>query len=90
MNWNLFAKTFVVIFLAEFADKTQLAAMSLAASEPERWTVFAAAAIALVACTAVGVLVGGAVGHFFEGLWVKRAVGLLFIVIGVLYLIGRA
>lgn len=88
MDWKLFASTFVAIFLAEMGDKTQLATMSLAAGS-SRWVVFAAAATALVATSAVAVLAGEAVARVVPAIWVKRAAGLLFVALGLLYLLGR-
>lgn len=88
MDWKLFASTFAAIFLAEMGDKTQLATMSLAAGS-SRWVVFAAAATALVATSAVAVIAGEAVARLVPALWVKRAAGLLFLVLGAFYLLGR-
>ncbi|MBZ0252004.1 MAG: TMEM165/GDT1 family protein [Candidatus Methylomirabilis sp.] len=89
MDPKLFASTFSLIFLAELGDKTQLATLTLAATASQRWTVFAAASLALVAASALGVLVGGAVGQYVQGPWVKRAAGALFVAIGVLYLLDK-
>jgi len=88
MDWKLFASTFAAIFLAEMGDKTQLATMSLSAGS-SRWVVFAAAASALVATSAVAVVAGEAVARLVPAIWVKRGAGLLFIALGVLYLTGR-
>ena len=89
MAWKLFATTFVSIFLAELGDKTQLATLSLAAGERARWTVFAAAALALVASTALAVLVGDGLARLVPPVWIKRAAGALFVVLGVL-LVAKA
>jgi putative Ca2+/H+ antiporter (TMEM165/GDT1 family) len=88
MDWKLFASTFAAIFLAEMGDKTQLATMSLAAGS-SRWVVFAAAATALVATSLVAVIAGEAVARLVPAIWVKRAAGLLFLVLGAFYLLGR-
>jgi putative Ca2+/H+ antiporter (TMEM165/GDT1 family) len=88
MDWKLFASTFAAIFLAEMGDKTQLATMSLAAGG-SRWVVFVAAAAALVATSAIAVVAGEVVARAIPPIWVKRAAGALFLVLGVLYLLGR-
>jgi putative Ca2+/H+ antiporter (TMEM165/GDT1 family) len=88
MDWKLFASTFAAVFLAEMGDKTQLATMSLAAGS-SRWIVFAAAATALVATSAVAVIAGEAVARAVPAIWVKRAAGVIFIVLGAVYLLGR-
>jgi len=86
MDWKLFASTFAAVFLAEMGDKTQLATMSLSGASSSRWSVFAGSALALVATSAIAVLVGGAVSRYVPAMWVKRAAGAVFIVLGVLYL----
>jgi putative Ca2+/H+ antiporter (TMEM165/GDT1 family) len=87
MDWKVFASTFAAIFLAEMGDKTQLATMSLAAGS-SRWVVFAAAAAALVATSAVAVLAGEAVARAIPPIWIRRGAGLLFVALGVVYLAG--
>ena len=90
MNWQLFLSTFGVIFLAEMGDKTQLATMTLAASGSSRWLVFVAAALALVASSAIAVLAGEAVARVIPPVWLHRVAGVAFIVLGLLYLLKRA
>ncbi len=89
MDWRVFLTTFGVIFLAEMGDKTQLAAMTMAAQSKRPWAVFIGASLALVCVSAIGVVVGGALGHYLPIIWIKRAAAVAFIVIGVLILVGK-
>lgn len=89
MDWRIFITTFGVIFLAEMGDKTQLAAMTMAADSKKPWAVFLGASLALVAVSAVGVLVGTAIGNYVPITWVKRVAAIAFIVIGVMILMDR-
>lgn len=86
MDWRVFITTFGVIFLAEMGDKTQLAAMTMAAETKKPVVVFIGAALALACVSAIGVLVGGAVSHYVPIIWIKRIAAVAFIVIGVLIL----
>jgi putative Ca2+/H+ antiporter (TMEM165/GDT1 family) len=88
MDWKLFASTFAAIFLAEIGDKTQLATLSLAAAGSSRWAVFAGSALALVATSAIAVLAGEALSRAVPPVWLKRGAGALFILLGVLFLLG--
>ncbi len=88
MDWKIFASTFTAIFLAEMGDKTQLATMTLAAGH-SRWTIFAGAAAALVATSAIGVLFGGTIGKLIPPAWIQRAAGVAFLVMGALFLFGK-
>ena len=89
MDWRVLLTTFGIIFLAEMGDKTQLAAMTMAAEKKRPWEVFLAASLALAAVSAIGVLVGTALGHYLPMLWIKRVAGSAFIVIGALILFGK-
>lgn len=83
MNWGLFFSTFLLIFLAELGDKTQLAVMSQSAASSSKWTIFAAGALALTASTAIGVLAGDLLRRFIpDDRWIKCAGGALFLVFG--------
>jgi putative Ca2+/H+ antiporter (TMEM165/GDT1 family) len=89
MDWKLLISTFTSIFVAEIGDKTQLATMSLAAGGKSKVAVFLGAATALVATSALGVLVGEGVSRVVPPVWLRRIAGGIFIVLGVLFLIGR-
>ena len=87
MNWSLFFSTFVLIFLAELGDKTQLAVLSQSASSSSKWTVFFAGALALAASTAIGVLAGDVLRRLVpDERYIKCVGGVLFLVFGSLML----
>ena len=89
MDLRVLLTTFGIIFLAEMGDKTQLAAMTMSAQTKRPWAVFIGASLALAAVSAIGVLVGGVAGQYVPLEWVKRIAAVLFIVIGVLMLMGK-
>ena len=89
IDWRVFMTTFATIFLAEMGDKTQLAAMTMAAETKKPLTVFVSAALALVCVSALGVAVGGALGHYLPLEWIRRVAALGFIAIGVLILLDK-
>jgi len=89
MDLRVLFTTFGIIFLAEMGDKTQLAAMTMAADSKKPWAVFIGASLALVAVSALGVLVGSLIGDYVPIVWVKRVAATAFIVIGVLMLFGK-
>jgi putative Ca2+/H+ antiporter (TMEM165/GDT1 family) len=89
MDWRVLLTTFGTIFLAEMGDKTQLAAMTMAAETKKPWTVFVGAALALACVSALGVAVGGLLGHYLPLEWIKRVAAVGFIVIGVLILLDK-
>ena len=89
MEWRLFYSTFFAIFVAEMGDKTQLATLALASSGSSRWVVFAAASLALVATTAIAVITGAVLYRYIPPVWIKRAAGVTFLVLGVLFLLSK-
>jgi len=89
--WEAFAFTFSAIFVAELGDKTQLATLALAAGNRQaRWVVFAGSALALVVASALACLVGGLAGEYLHSRYIGLAVALVFAVLGVAFLLGRA
>ncbi len=85
--WKLFSGTFILIFLAELGDKTQLAAMAKTADAPDnslsKWVVFAAAALALATSTFIAVFLG----HILKAVvpderYIKLAAAVLFLLFG--------
>lgn len=86
MDWKLALTTFVTVFLAEMGDKTQLATLSFASSG-SRVAVFVGSAVALIATTAIAVLAGGIVARHVPPVWIRRAAGALFLLLGVVFLV---
>ena len=75
---------FATVFVAELGDKTQLATLMFAAdARNSPWLVFAAAALALVACTAVNVALGSLAERYMTMVPLKLIAGIGFIAIGV-------
>jgi putative Ca2+/H+ antiporter (TMEM165/GDT1 family) len=89
MDFRILLTTFGVIFLAEMGDKTQLAAMTMAAQTKKPWAVFLGASLALAAVSALGILVGSVIGDYIPLVWVKRVAATSFIIIGGLMLAGK-
>jgi Ca2+/H+ antiporter, TMEM165/GDT1 family len=89
MDFRVLITTFGIIFLAEMGDKTQLAAMTMAAQTKRPWAVFIGASVALAAVSALGVIVGGVIGEYVPLEWVKRGAAVAFIIIGILMLAGK-
>jgi putative Ca2+/H+ antiporter (TMEM165/GDT1 family) len=89
MDWRVFLTTFGIIFLAEMGDKTQLAAMTVAAESKKPWAVFVGAALALISVSAIGVLLGSVIGNYIPLIWLKRLAAVAFIIIGILILLDK-
>lgn len=83
MDWKILGVVFVSVFIAEMGDKTQLATMLFASDkEVSKWTVFFGASLALVATSAIGVLVGSAVSNYISEKHLHYLAGAGFVVIG--------
>jgi Ca2+/H+ antiporter, TMEM165/GDT1 family len=90
MDLKLLLSTFGLVFLAELGDKTQLATLSLAASGHSRLAVFLGSAGALVVTSGIAVLAGASLARVVPEIWIHRTAGVGFLVMGVLFLIGKA
>jgi len=75
---------FATVFLAELGDKTQVATVLFATdSQLSRWSVFLAAAAALICATAIAVLLGGAASQYLNRRVLSLIAGGGFIIIGI-------
>jgi Ca2+/H+ antiporter, TMEM165/GDT1 family len=83
INLELLGSSFVMIFLAELGDKTQIGAFAFAAQARSPLSVFLGASLALVLTTFIAVVLGEVVGRFIPAKVVKVASGLLFLGFGV-------
>jgi len=84
MDWKPFIATFGLIFIAELGDKTQLAALTLAADYQRPWMVLLGASLALTVVSAIGVAIGHFAGSYFPREIIRYVAAGLFIVMGVL------
>jgi uncharacterized membrane protein len=85
MDWKLIFSTFLVIFLAELGDKTQLASMAASAGSNQPFSVLTGAVLALTLSSAIAVAAGALFGKFIPIRYIKIAAGAVFILFGVLY-----
>ncbi len=83
---SAFLTTFLMIFVAELGDKTQLAMIALVASTGEVWSVFVGGTLALWLVSLVGILLGATLLVRFPKQIIHRAAAVLFLVFGVLAL----
>ena len=83
MDLKIFLTIFATVFLAELGDKTQLATMLFAADKDVgKWTVFFAAAAALIVASAIGVLAGTLLSQYINEKVLNYIAGAGFIIIG--------
>lgn len=81
------ASAFVVVFIAEWGDLTQLATATLAAQYTAPVTIFVSATLALWSVTAISALVGHFAGRSLEPKILQRLAAIVFAVAGVVLLI---
>jgi putative Ca2+/H+ antiporter (TMEM165/GDT1 family) len=80
---SIFFTTLLLIFVAEFGDKTQIAVAGLASSMTP-FPVWLGATIALVLVSVLGVWFGRTVLQRFPLLWLHRLSGVIFVLFAVL------
>jgi putative Ca2+/H+ antiporter (TMEM165/GDT1 family) len=87
MNWQPFISTFLLLFVAELGDKTQLAVIMQAAKFQRPWMVLLGAVVALTLVSALGVGIGQLAADYLPRELLRWAAGALFIIMGMLMLL---
>jgi len=87
LNAKLIVSTFVMIFMAELGDKTQISTFALASNSRSMLSVFLGAAGALVLTTLIAVVLGGVIGRYVPARLIKFVSAAVFIGFGVLTLV---
>jgi putative Ca2+/H+ antiporter (TMEM165/GDT1 family) len=82
--WKTFIATFLLVFLAELGDKTQLSTMLMAAHNESIISVFLGASLALIANTVIGVYLGTIISKMLPLHYVHIGAGIAFLIIGIL------
>ena len=84
MDMKLLVTVFTTVFLAEIADKTQVATVLYATQgDSHKLTVFAGAALALVLSSALAVFAGALLSQWLNPRYVSWFAGTAFILVGV-------
>ena len=79
---SAFRTAFLMIFMAELGDKTQLVTASLAAQHPQQVAVFCGSTLALWSVSLIGIFLGKQLVRFIPLRYIHRAAGILFLVFG--------
>lgn len=86
---KLIISTFLLVFLAELGDKTQLTTMMLAAKSQSKIGIFIGSSLALVCASLVGVLLGSVISKYIPQNVIQTAAAVAFIIIGILLLFNK-
>jgi putative Ca2+/H+ antiporter (TMEM165/GDT1 family) len=78
--------SFLLIAVAEFGDKTQLAVIALSAKYGAPIQVFLGAMLGFALLTALGVVLGKIISQYISARYIKTAAALIFIAFGLLFL----
>jgi putative Ca2+/H+ antiporter (TMEM165/GDT1 family) len=83
INWQVLGSAFLMIFLAELGDKTQLSTFAFASQSKSPLSVFLGASLALVLSSLIGVALGGLIGKFVPERVMKVIAAVVFFGFGV-------
>lgn len=85
---RVWVRAFILLFLAELGDKTQLVGILIAASTGQLLLVFTAAFFALALVNGIGVIVGDRARQYLGTTTIAYVAAIAFIIAGALVLIG--
>jgi putative Ca2+/H+ antiporter (TMEM165/GDT1 family) len=84
MDLKLLATVFMTIFIAEIADKTQIATVLYASNvHHSKLVVYLGSALALCVASAIAVFAGSMLSHWIDGKILSRLSGIVFILVGI-------
>ncbi|MCS4538876.1 MAG: TMEM165/GDT1 family protein [Thaumarchaeota archaeon] len=85
---SILLSAFYLIFLAEMGDKTQILTLGLSAQYQNPITVLIGLSLAFMTISSVGALLGERASKILPMKWIKIASGVLFIIFGILFIVG--
>ncbi len=85
---RIWVRAFILLFLAELGDKTQLVVILIAATTGQLLLVFIAAFLALALVNGIGVIIGDQARQYLGTNTIAYIAAIAFIIAGVLVLIG--
>ncbi len=88
IDFKLVISTFIMIFLAELGDKTQISIFALATNKRSFLSILIGATSALLMTTVIAVGLGGVVGRYIPEKIMKLAAGAVFLIFGAVTIYG--
>jgi putative Ca2+/H+ antiporter (TMEM165/GDT1 family) len=82
MDWKLLGISFVMVFISELGDKSQLAAITLSGQCKHPKAIFCGTALALVLTSFLGVIAGEGIAQFLPTTVLKSIAAIGFAVLG--------
>ncbi|MEK9149034.1 MAG: TMEM165/GDT1 family protein [Candidatus Desantisbacteria bacterium] len=89
MFWEIFLATFGAVFFAELADKTQLVGIGMSAKSGRPFSVWLGSICAYIIVTAISVFIGATLGKHIKPDLIRYCGASIFIIIGMLMLLGK-
>ena len=86
-NKRVWVQAFILLFLAELGDKTQILVILLVATTGQLLLVFLAAFTALATVNGIGVVIGDRARHYLGSSIIKYVAAVAFIIAGILILL---
>ncbi len=83
MNWHLLGISFLMVFLSELGDKSQLAAITLSSRSKSPRAVFFGTATALILTSLLGALIGEGAAQVLPTYFLKASAAVGFAFMGV-------
>lgn len=87
--WKSVVTAFLLVFIAELGDKTQLSTMLLASKSDSIWLIFIGSSCALVLSSLLGVIFGSMINRYIPEIYIQIGSGVAFLIVGFLLLAGK-
>ena len=89
MDLKIFLATFIAVFFAELADKTQLVGIGMSAKTGKPFTVWLGSCLAYILITALSVVIGATFGKHLRPDLIRYIGASLFVFIGIFMFFGK-
>ncbi|TDT50489.1 TMEM165/GDT1 family protein [Fonticella tunisiensis] len=86
---KIIISTFLLVFIAELGDKTQITTMLLSAQSQSKVAVFLGSSLALICSSLAGVILGTIINKYIPPNVIQISAAIAFIVIGILLLLNK-
>jgi putative Ca2+/H+ antiporter (TMEM165/GDT1 family) len=86
---KLIISTFMLVFVAELGDKTQITTMLLSAESNSKMAIFIGSSLALVCTSFMGVILGSVLNKYIPPTVIQKIAAVAFVVIGTLLFFNK-